>query len=60
MRSLLKKTPFEAKRFDFNEVVGDAVDFLSAFAVGRKVDLEKRPHRTHSRSSAIAFNFSRS
>jgi len=41
MRSLLKKTPFEAKRFDFNEVVGDAVDFLSAFAVGRKVDLEK-------------------
>jgi signal transduction histidine kinase len=41
MRSLLKKTPFEAKRFDFNEVVGDAVDFLSAFAVGRKVALEK-------------------
>jgi len=41
MRSLLKKTPFEAKRFDFNEVVGDAVDFLSAFAVGRKVGLEK-------------------
>ena len=41
MRSLLKKTPFEAKKFDFNEVVGDAVDFLSAFAVGRKVALEK-------------------
>ena len=37
--SLLKKAPFEPKKFDFNEVVRETVEFLSALAVGRKVEL---------------------
>ena len=40
MRSLLKKAPFEPKKFDFNEVVRETVEFLSALAVGRKVELD--------------------
>jgi signal transduction histidine kinase len=39
MRSLLKKAPFDPKNFDFNEVVRETVDLLSAVAVGRKVEL---------------------
>ena len=39
MRSLLKKAPFEQKEIDFNEVVREAIEFLSALAVGRKVEL---------------------
>ena len=39
MRSLLKKAPFDPKHFDFNEVVRETVDLLSAVAVGRKVEL---------------------
>jgi signal transduction histidine kinase len=39
MRSLLKKTPFEEKRFDLKEVVQETVLFFSALAVGRKFEL---------------------
>ncbi len=39
MRSLLKKAPFDPKNFDLNEVVREAVNLLSAVAVGRKVEL---------------------
>ena len=39
MRSLLKKAPFDPKKFDLNEVVREAVDLLSAVAIGRKVEL---------------------
>ncbi len=39
MRSLLKKTPFELKNLDLNDLVREAVDFLSSLAVGRKVEL---------------------
>jgi signal transduction histidine kinase len=39
MRSLLKKAPFELKKFDLNELVRETVEFLSALAVGRKVEL---------------------
>jgi signal transduction histidine kinase len=37
MRSLLKKAPFELKRFDLNDVVRETADFLSSLAVGRGV-----------------------
>jgi signal transduction histidine kinase len=39
MRSLLKKAPFELKNLDFNDVVRDAVEFISSLAVGRKIEL---------------------
>jgi signal transduction histidine kinase len=39
MRSLLKKTPFELKNLDFNDVVRETVEFLSSLAIGRKVEL---------------------
>ena len=39
MRSLLKKTPFEPKNIDFNELVRETIGFLSALAVARKVEL---------------------
>lgn len=39
MRSLLKKAPFELKNLDLNDVVRDTVEFLSALAIARKVDL---------------------
>jgi signal transduction histidine kinase len=39
MRSLLRKAPFETKNFDFNELVQQTVEFLSALAVARKVEL---------------------
>jgi signal transduction histidine kinase len=39
MRSLLKKASFEPHNFDLNEVVREAVDLLSAVALGRKVEL---------------------
>ena len=60
MRSLLKKAPFEPKNFDFNEVVRETVEFLSALAVGRKVELDSFLAPMHSQSSAIASNFSKS
>ena len=40
IRSMLRKAPFEPKNLDFNEVVREAVEFLSALAVGRKVELD--------------------
>jgi signal transduction histidine kinase len=39
MRSLLKKAPFELKNLDFNNVVRETVEFLSALAIARKVEL---------------------
>jgi signal transduction histidine kinase len=39
MRSLLKKSPFEPKNLDFNDVVRDTVEFISSLAIGRKVAL---------------------
>ncbi len=39
MRSLLKKAPFELKNLDLNDVVREAVAFLSSLAAGRKVEL---------------------
>ena len=39
MRSLLKKAPFELKRFDLNDLVRETAEFLSSLAVGRQVDL---------------------
>jgi signal transduction histidine kinase len=39
IRSLLKRVPFDPKKFDLNEVVRETVDLLSAVAVGRKVEL---------------------
>jgi signal transduction histidine kinase len=38
-RSLLTKAPFELKRLDLNDIVREAVEFLSTLAVGRKVEL---------------------
>jgi signal transduction histidine kinase len=39
LRSLVKKAPFDLKNLDFNEVVRETVEFISALAVGRKVKL---------------------
>ena len=39
MRSLLKKAPFELKKFDFNDLVRDTVGFLSSLAAGRKIEM---------------------
>ena len=37
--ALLKKTPFEQKQFDLNEVVQETIKFLSSLAVGRNFKL---------------------
>lgn len=39
MRSLLKKAPFELRRFDLNDLVRDTVEFLSSLAAGRKIEM---------------------
>ena len=39
MRSLLKKAPFELKKFDLNEVVQETIRFFSSLAVGRKFEM---------------------
>jgi signal transduction histidine kinase len=39
MRSLLKKSPFELKNFDLNDVVRETLGFFSSLAVGRKFEL---------------------
>jgi C4-dicarboxylate-specific signal transduction histidine kinase len=39
LRSLLKKAPFELKHVDLNEVVRETMQFLSALAIAREVDL---------------------
>jgi signal transduction histidine kinase len=39
MRSLLKKTPFEVKNIDLNDLVRETTEFLSALAIARKFEL---------------------
>jgi len=39
MRSLLKKAPFELKTIDLIDLVRETVEFLSALAIARKVEL---------------------
>ena len=39
MRSLLKKAPFELKKIELNDLVRETVDFISALAIARKVEL---------------------
>jgi signal transduction histidine kinase len=39
MRSLLKKAPFELKNIDLIDLVRETVEFLSALAIARKVEL---------------------
>ena len=39
MRSLLKKAPFELENLDLNDLVRDTIEFLSALAIARKVEL---------------------
>jgi len=39
LRSLLKKAPFELKKIDLNDIVKETVEFLSALAAARQVDL---------------------
>lgn len=41
LRSLLKKAPFESRNIDFNDVVRESIDFLSALAVGREVEVSR-------------------
>ena len=40
LRSLMRKAPFDPKKLDFNEVAREAIEFLSAVAIGRKVELD--------------------
>jgi signal transduction histidine kinase len=42
MRSLLKKAPFEVKNINLNDLVRETVEFLSALAIARKVELVSR------------------
>jgi signal transduction histidine kinase len=39
LRSLLKKAPFEMKSIDLNDIVRETVEFLSALAIARNVEL---------------------
>jgi C4-dicarboxylate-specific signal transduction histidine kinase len=39
MRSLLKRAPFEPKNIDLNDLVRETVEFLSALAIARRVEL---------------------
>jgi signal transduction histidine kinase len=39
LRSLLKKAPFESKDADLNEIVRETIDFLSALAIARQVEM---------------------
>jgi C4-dicarboxylate-specific signal transduction histidine kinase len=39
MKSLLSKAPFELKSIDLNDVARETVEFLSALAIARKVEL---------------------
>jgi signal transduction histidine kinase len=39
MRSLLRKAPFEPKNIDFNDIARETIEFLSALAIARKVEL---------------------
>ena len=44
LRSLLKKAPFELREVDFNEIVSETLEFLSALAAGRQVSIGKSLH----------------
>jgi signal transduction histidine kinase len=39
VRSLLKKAPFEPKDDDLNDIVRETIDFLSALAIARQVEI---------------------
>jgi signal transduction histidine kinase len=39
LRSLMRKAPFDPKKINFNAVARETVEFLSALAIGRKVEL---------------------
>jgi C4-dicarboxylate-specific signal transduction histidine kinase len=39
IRDVMKRAPFDPKNLDLNEVAQDAVEFLSAVGVGRKIEL---------------------
>ena len=39
LRSLLKKAPFELKNLDFNEIVRETIELVSAVAIAREADL---------------------
>jgi signal transduction histidine kinase len=39
LRSMLKKAPFEPKDIDLNDVVREAIEFLSALAIAREVNI---------------------
>lgn len=39
LRSLLKKVPFQPKDADLNQIVNETVEFLSALAVARRVEM---------------------
>jgi signal transduction histidine kinase len=41
LRSLLKKTPFELREFDLNDIVAEAIELLSGVAVARSVRIER-------------------
>jgi signal transduction histidine kinase len=41
LRSLLKKTPFELRKFDLNDVVGEAIELLAGVAVARGVRIDR-------------------
>jgi signal transduction histidine kinase len=60
LRSLLKKAPFELKHIDLNEVTSETVQFLSALAIAREVELTTFIARRRFRSRAMQFNFSKS
>jgi signal transduction histidine kinase len=42
LRNLLKKAPFEVKKFDLNDLVKETIEFLSALAIAQKVELVSR------------------
>ena len=37
--NVMRRAPFDPKKLDFNDVVRETVEFLSALGVGRKVEL---------------------
>ena len=41
LRSLLKKTPFELREFDLNDIVPDTIELLSGVAVARGVRIDR-------------------
>ena len=40
MKSLLKKAPFELKRFDLNDLIRETLEVVSSLAAGRKIELD--------------------